>query len=144
MSYRAMDIASYVVTKCINDRKPISNLQLQKILYRLQIVYNIKKNKILIEDDFEAWQFGPVIPIVYYRFCSNGANPITFFWPNTEFELKEEIKEIIDPVIIEKRKVKPWKLVDETHKKGGAWDIVYNNGLGNREIIEKSLIFSKG
>lgn len=34
--YRAIDIAKYVVTKCVRDSHPISNLRLQEILYYLQ------------------------------------------------------------------------------------------------------------
>ena len=34
--YSALELSKYIVTKCINDGKPISNLQLQKILYYIQ------------------------------------------------------------------------------------------------------------
>ena len=34
--YNALDIAKYIITKCNKDGFPISNLQLQKILYNLQ------------------------------------------------------------------------------------------------------------
>lgn len=30
--YTAMDLSKYIVSKCIEDGEPISNLQLQKIL----------------------------------------------------------------------------------------------------------------
>lgn len=35
----AMEVARYVVSKCATDEVPVSNLQLQKILYFLQYVY---------------------------------------------------------------------------------------------------------
>ena len=34
--YHANDIANYIISKCENDGAPISNLQLQKILYYVQ------------------------------------------------------------------------------------------------------------
>ena len=34
--YSALELSKYIVTKCINDGEPISNLQLQKILYYIQ------------------------------------------------------------------------------------------------------------
>ena len=34
--YTAMDLAKYIVSKCYYDGCPISNLQLQKILYYIQ------------------------------------------------------------------------------------------------------------
>ena len=35
----ASQLAHYVVDKCTKDGKPVSNLQLQKILYFIQAVY---------------------------------------------------------------------------------------------------------
>ena len=37
--YQAIDIAKYIIGKCTADNQPISNLQLQKILYFLQRKY---------------------------------------------------------------------------------------------------------
>lgn len=34
--YKALDISKYIINKCVNDEKYISNLQLQKILYFIQ------------------------------------------------------------------------------------------------------------
>ena len=36
MSYEAVHIAKYIINKCTIDQHPISNLQLQKILYCIQ------------------------------------------------------------------------------------------------------------
>ena len=34
--YKALDLANYIVDKCIKDDAPITNLQLQRILYFIQ------------------------------------------------------------------------------------------------------------
>lgn len=34
--YSALNMAKYIIDKCTKDRYPISNLQLQKILYYVQ------------------------------------------------------------------------------------------------------------
>lgn len=36
MCYSAVDLSKYIVYKCITEGQPISNLQLQKILYYIQ------------------------------------------------------------------------------------------------------------
>ena len=36
MTYSAITIANYIINKCTEDQQPISNLQLQKILYYVQ------------------------------------------------------------------------------------------------------------
>ena len=64
--YAALDVAKYIVDKCTSDKQPVSNLQLQKILYFLQKKYLIDEKRILFSDEIQAWQFGPVVPEVYY------------------------------------------------------------------------------
>ena len=34
--YLAMTVAKYIVSKCTREKSPISNLQLQKLLYLIQ------------------------------------------------------------------------------------------------------------
>ena len=145
--YKALEIAQYVITKCNKDASPISNLQLQKILYNLQkyflqnkYISDGKEGK-LFEDAIEAWQWGPVIPKVYFTFCIYGAMTITGTY-NTDID--DKVKKIIDPIIEQKRKINPWLLVDETHKKNGAWDRVYKNGAGNHKVIPCELIRTLG
>ena len=106
-----MDVAKYIITKCTRDEHPISNLQLQKILYILQKEYLQRDQKCLFFDDFEAWAFGPNIPNVYYYFCGFGSMPI-----QAEYDIKLDLKDtkIVDPVVERKRNLKPWDLLPET------------------------------
>lgn len=138
----ALQVAQYVVNKCTMDGYPISNLQLQKILYYIQKEF-LYRDSALFEDDFCAWKFGPVIEEVYYYYCSFGARKIERSYDiNTLFDIKE--KNIIDDIVEEKRNLNPWEMVEETHKANGAWYHVFNNGLGNGDIIEKELIQERG
>ena len=132
MEYKALDVAKYIIDKCTRDRKPISNLQLQKILYFIQKEC-LKNGTIAFHDDIEAWQFGPVVPDVYYRFCGAGAMPITLTF--NDLELKSCNQNIFDKVIEERRGQMPWNLVNETHTEGGAWDRVYQSGKGDKKPI---------
>ncbi len=141
MAYSAYEIAKYVVTKCTEDNSPISNLQLQKILYFLQIEFLRNRGEQLFVDDFEAWQFGPVVPDVYYKFCGFGAMKIHM---NYDTDIEEQVKLFINPIIAEKRKLNPWDLVDDTHQEGKAWSEIYRDGAGNHNIIPKDLIRLKG
>lgn len=132
----ALYLSKYIVTKCIKERKPISNLHLQRILYYIQREY-LKRDMLAFEDEFEAWQVGPVIREVYYYFCGNGAMPII-----SEYKTKiaKSDRRIIDPIIIDKRDLEPWILVEDINKHGGAWDITYNKGQSNRAIIDRHMI----
>lgn len=134
--YEALMVARYVINKCIEVGNPISNLQLQKILYYIQKAYLMQGEPAFYEK-IEAWQFGPVVPVVYYKYCGFGSLPITFRYGDTE--LHGDTRQI-DQIISEKSYLPPWDLVAETHKEGGAWDLVYRNGAGNHKEIPRDLI----
>jgi uncharacterized phage-associated protein len=48
---------------CGTDQHPISNLQLQKILYYIQKTF-LENGMVAFDDEIEAWKFGPVVPAV--------------------------------------------------------------------------------
>lgn len=139
--YAALDLSKYIVSKCIQDNSPISNLQLQKILYYVQKDF-LKKDSIAFSDDIEAWPFGPVVPNVYYHFCGFGAMPIS----NTfdKFAINPKDSPVIDAIVENKRKLNPWDMVAETHKAGGAWAKTYKDGIGNHAVIPTELIKEVG
>ena len=68
MSYNVLDVADYVIKYCNNHNMPISNLKLQKILYFVQAAFLSIQGFPCFPDDFVAWNYGPVIPAVYYKY----------------------------------------------------------------------------
>ena len=138
--YNAMEIARYVINKCTVEGCPISNLQLQKILYYIQRSF-LKFGMYAFTDDIEAWQFGPVVRDVYNNYCGFGAAKIRLRY---EVDLKSDYQRIINPIVEEKRLLNPWELVDDTHHPQKAWAEVYQDGLGNHQVIPKNLIRKKG
>lgn len=140
MGYSALDISKYIINKCTVEHDAVSNLQLQKILYYIQKRF-LQNGLMAFDDDFEAWQFGPVVPSVYNRYSSFGGTPIRLKY---NISLSENYKDIIDPIVTEKRNLKPWAMVDDIHRPGKAWDKVYGDGEGNHHIISKDLIRTIG
>lgn len=135
----ALDVANYVVNLCIEEHKPISNLQLQKILYYIQRYY-LYSNKPLFEDDFIALAFGPAILDVYNLYCGFGGSKITFNLPS-EDKIPEDIKADIDLIIRTERILEPWEINHTLLRKGSPWEVTYNN-FGEYSVIPKDLIKS--
>lgn len=134
----ATKLAQYIIKKCFRDNAPISNLQLQKILYFIQVEFLKNFNCICFHDEIEAWMFGPVVPVVYREYQLYGALPIKIDYIDTELLLKEFTKKKqnkIDDIINIRKKQSAWDMVHETHKKGKAWDKIYRNGEGAFDII---------
>lgn len=135
--YKAMDLANYIVDKCIKDNAPITNLQLQRILYFVQKDF-FNRGSQAFSDEIEAWSFGPAVPNVCFYFCGFGAMSISISRsavPNLTSD-----KNIIDSIIEAKRSLTPWEIAKETSKITGAWSKVYDNGKGNQCIIPVDLI----
>lgn len=141
---KAMDVARYILTKCNKEGQPISNLQLQKMLYYIQYEFLRETGEPLFEDDFEAWKFGPVVPTVYYEYSHMGAFRIGADYKDYDKILSNLLPNNIqrlNGIIEEKRDINAWQLVDSTHKKGKAWDIVFANGEGLGGTISKECIY---
>ena len=76
---KALDLAAYIVNLCIEKGNPVSNLQLQKIMYFTHLYYlRNYKSKLITDLPFEAWKFGPVIEQVYYKYSICNTNTSLF------------------------------------------------------------------
>ena len=137
MTYSAVDIAKYIVSYCSEKRHPVSNLKLQKMLYYTWIDYYKKTGTALFFNEICAWQLGPVVPDAYYEFCSYAGTPIIRTY---EVELSSGDTAIINKITDDYIPIPASTLVNRSHRKGGPWDTVYQDGLGNRGIIPFSLI----
>ena len=132
----ALTIAKYIVNRCVESDTQISNFQLQKILYFVQMAFLKKLDKPCFNDDIEAWKFGPVVPAVYYHFCGFGAMPI---WASYKVDSVSH-SEIIDQVVDEKKQMDPWDLIAKSQCKGSPWNLIYQDGEGSHEVIPLELM----
>ena len=135
--YDALTIAMYIINRCFEEGAPVTNLRLQKLLYFVQLESYKVYGKRLFNNDIAAWQFGPVVPDVYYKYSVYAGMPILLNYDN--FNLCNEITSIVDDVIDQKKDIPIWKLVECTHKAGGPWDITIKK-FGLRSIINSDLI----
>ena len=138
----ALDLSKYIVNKCIEDNYPISNLQLQKILYYIQRKFVLlDKSKPAFYDEIEAWKFGPVVPNVYYHYCGYGAMEISMTEQyNIDLKYSSNQQNIINDIVEEKRMLDPWELVQDTHKPNSTWSKVFQGGKGEGNVIPIDLI----
>ena len=140
MWYSAKDVAKYIITKCSIMGKPVSNLKLQKMLYFVWADFYRESRRYLFMDSICAWQLGPVVPEVYYEYCSYAGKPIIGSYGTG---IEEGDSQVIDSIIHRYVDVPANILVDRTHAHGTAWYVLYINGAGNRKIIPFDLIIKK-
>lgn len=103
----------------IGDAEPITNLKLQKLLYYAQGVYSALTGEFLFEEDFVAWEHGPVIESLYHEYKGYGGNPIPYeqrFFDSTIEKLPEETENILEMVYENFAQFSAWKLRNMTHE----------------------------
>ena len=138
----AKEVSHYIVKYCAKKGTPISNLQLQKILYFAWRDYYQQTKSALFQDEICAWQLGAVVPEVYYEYCPYGGLPIrTIYDDNQHSEIDKSIDiDILQHIVDKYRVLSARELVNMSHKKGDPWDLVYNDGEGHRKAIPFDLI----
>ncbi|MDY6148973.1 MAG: DUF4065 domain-containing protein [Porphyromonas sp.] len=133
--YSVGDIAKYIISYSYAINKPVSNLKLQKLLYFVQGESYERNGQPLFEEDMYAWQFGPVVPLVYYEYCNYVSMPIL---EKYDVSIDEESKDIIESVIDEHKDNSVWLLVNMTHEKGSPWEKTYVSSVERK--IDKQLL----
>ena len=125
----AMDVADFIVQRCIETKQSISNLKLQKMLYFAWIEYYKKTQDRLFSDTFRAWKLGPVVYDVYLSYRIFGAMPISYVPKNnSSSELSEDIKKFLSDLPDSQRGFSVTQLVKKSHRGGGAWAVAYGDG----------------
>jgi uncharacterized phage-associated protein len=74
---KTLAAANYFLSKAAEEGVPIDPLKLQKLVYFAHGWHLAVTGEPLIDEHVEAWPYGPVIPSLYHRFKSYGADPIT-------------------------------------------------------------------
>lgn len=133
-----LTIARYVINYCTLIDKPVSELQLQKILYYIQLNYIRHLGYRAFEDEIQAWEYGPVILRVYEEYRGYGATPICLLYENIEDVFTKTERALTNRIIEKCINLNPWKLVRKSHNKSGPWKKVYRQGQKN--IIPVELI----
>ncbi|MFV7791276.1 Panacea domain-containing protein [Aliarcobacter lanthieri] len=133
---RAINLANYIINKSIDSKKPVSNLQLQKMIYFVNLYYFRLTGAFLLDgEQFEAWQHGPVIPEVYREYATYGGllikdkkNSINLdsMIDSKQNKIEKGTVDLINDFILYLSKMDPWTLVDYSHRTGGAWYKAYN------------------
>ena len=77
MAHSAIDIANWILTLSEPEEGDLmSNLRLQKLLYYTQGFSLAMYNKPIFNEDIEAWDYGPVVPVAYHHFKKYGSGHI--------------------------------------------------------------------
>ncbi|HBV77625.1 MULTISPECIES: Panacea domain-containing protein [Vibrio] len=134
-TYSAIDVAFSLLAHAKKQGKRFTNLQLQKLTYVSHGLSLSHFKRPLIIEDVYAWQYGPVVPSVYFRFKSFGSSVIT---DENDVCLDAESNSIIQDVVTKLGDYSGPQLVELTHRDGSPWKITWDKTP--QQIIPDALI----
>lgn len=115
----------------------ITNLSLNKILFFCHSDSITEQGKPLINLTFEAWKYGPVLPLIYHQFKKHGRHFITSRATKLCRETGDNVtvsysdlvehEKFLNSCFIRYTTLAPSALVSLSHSPGGAWDTVWNS-----------------
>lgn len=119
----------------------LSNLELQKILYIGHMVFLGRSNGApLVDEEFEAWDYGPVLPSIYHRLKMFGSDPVKdVFYDARPIEQAPE-GSLIREAYSHLAGKKPGELVAITHAPEGAWSMHYRRGIRHIRIPNSDIL----
>lgn len=136
-SHTAIDVARYIVAFCTQHGLAIDSIQLQAILYCVQVASLKERHCALFADEIEAWPQGPIVRSVYRKYCGYGAAAI-YEEKKPEKPFTPEEESLIRETVQKKLCGRPWLLVDSIRSEGRPWALVYRGG--RRDVIPKDVL----
>lgn len=130
----------------------VTNLSLNKILFFAHAHWLSRFRQRLSSLSFEAWQYGPVVPLIYHQFKHHGNNSICSRATTLDLDTGDDVivsysniefdYDFLEAIVSEYGNYSPGKLVQLSHIPGGAWDHVWNSSPDQKfgMVIPDSLI----
>lgn len=138
----AVSALSAAKSICVLRDWSVSNLEVQKILYLAHMYHmGAHEGAPLIQEAFEAWNYGPVVPELYHRMKTFGSGPVqnVFHWVESvpmgtpEFE---SLREAVEGT----KHMKAGQLVANTHWNTGAWATTYQPNVFGIKIPNTAIL----
>jgi uncharacterized phage-associated protein len=134
-------VANYFIDRGIKREDPFTPMQIQKLVYFSHGWMLGIYNRPLLEKEFEAWRYGPVMPVVYYNLSYYGGDPVDDQILAHVKDFDEDERDILDQVFDVYGEFGGVRLSRMTHVRGGPWDQIWRKHKRQaripNELIEK-------
>jgi uncharacterized phage-associated protein len=130
-------IANLILDTCDLKGILVSNLKLQKLVYFCHVWHLVSLDEPLIKHNFEAWEFGPVLPYLYRILKDYGDSPINTrlqkIDPATGINVRANCRlniascQLLNEIIELYAPYSAAQLVSLTHVRNGPWWKAWNH-----------------
>jgi uncharacterized phage-associated protein len=133
MIYNSSTIADWFRERSSNSLTPLQLIKLTYIAHGWCLALN---NSPLIDQDVQAWQYGPVIPELYHKIKHFRGNPVSEPIASVVKTIDDESKSLLEAVFGAYGHLTGEKLSALTHAKGTPWSEVWNRMERNAVISD--------
>lgn len=154
--YDSRSIANLMLEEATRHGRGLTNLALQKLLYFAHALFLVEHGRPLVSGYFEAWEFGPVHPVVYQAFKMARDRPITFKACRQDLATGQrlapeeptepEIRSHVAKIIAQYGGLSTSRLIEIAHAKNAPWHFVVDKsrtGLSYGGRITDDVILSR-
>ena len=138
--YDARAIANFLLDYADRKGVEVTLLSVLKIIYYAHGLHLSDKHQPLVRQTFEAWQYGPVVKVVWESFKGSGKEPlnerakrfdvITNSYSEVRDPIGPDASEFLRNVFDAYAHVDAFDLSNMTHVTGSPWDKVWNASDG--------------
>ena len=145
--------ANLILDWADEEKIEISPMKLQKILFFCNADFVVANGYPVIQQEFEAWDYGPVVPSIYAEFKSFRDKPIRkraeIFDPLTAsnrrpvLKMDDDTKAYLRDRFDFYKKFSAIALSDLSHSRAGPWRqarSLFANGLNSNRLISTAMI----
>ena len=150
--YSALKVSLYFVKKGIEEDLPVDQMKLQKLVYFAHGYHLAVYNEPLIEEDIQAWKYGPVVPEIYHAFKFYSNEPIQtlkyvskvsgfgfFKVSKDETEFDRNALDSLNTSWKLLKQISGPQLSNWTHKEESPWSQYYKEKLNDQVIPNEDI-----
>jgi uncharacterized phage-associated protein len=152
MPYDPRAIANFILDEGERMNLAITNMAINKIIYFAHGWYLADRNSPLVDGKFEAWEHGPVLPIIYHQFKSHKDEPIksralkidikTGKDVRASYNFSDEDEAFIQKMVMFYAPKSGLVLRHMSHEQGAPWDMIRSGTDSLGMVISDELIRS--
>ena len=141
MAHDARAVANFFIEKSWHEHGVITHLSLQKIIFFAHAWHLAKYDLPLVGQKFEAWQYGPVVRVVYDQLKDFKDRPINTLlkklnldsgtWEFAASGFGQDEATFLTDLFQYYSKFHAGKLVDLTHESEGPWEKIWKFSVDN-------------
>lgn len=126
----AKAVARALIEMAAERQIEITNLKLQKLLYFAHGLMLAQHGRALVNENFQAWKYGPVLEDLYHDLKVFGTSPIRpedgfiKYWPTLPENADAE-KRAISDVLDQLGTMRGGELINLSHDPNGPWHAVF-------------------